>query len=98
MENIENLKSQLKEIQEKGSLEIGFYSSIFKDPYFDNVFVFAEIMPEIVEEGFFQNGEAKKNSGVLLQARILDKYFEDIEMYQFGHLAEYFFNYKGNLK
>lgn len=97
MENIENLQNQLKEIKEKGSLEVGFYSSIFKDPYFDNVFVFAEIMPEIVEEGFFQN-EAKKNSGVLLQARILDKYFEDIEMYQFGHLADYFFNYKGNLK
>lgn len=97
MENQENLKKQLKEIQEEGVLEIGFNSSIFKDPYFDNVFVFAEIMPEIVEEGFFQNEKAKK-SGVLLQARILDKYFEDIEMYQFGHLAEYFFNYKGNLK
>lgn len=97
MENQENLKKQLKEIQEEGALEIGFNSSIFKDPYFDNVFVFAEIMPEIVEEGFFQNEKAKK-SGVLLQARILDKYFEDIEMYQFGHLAEYFFNYKGNLK
>lgn len=93
----ENLQKQLEEIREKGSLEIGFNSSIFKDPYFDNVFVFAEIMPEIVEEGFFQNEKAKK-SGVLLQARILDKYFEDIEMYQFGHLAEYFFNYKGNLK
>ena len=94
----ENLQKQLEEIREKGSLEIGFNSQIFKDKYFDNVFVFAEIMPEIVEEGFFQNEEAKKNSGVLLQARILDKYFEDIEMYQFGHLAEYFFNYRGNLK
>lgn len=98
MENIENLQNQLKEIQEKGALEIGFSSSIFKDPYFDNVFVFDQIMPEIVEEGFFQNEEARKGGGVILQARILDKYFEDIEMYQFGHLADYFFNYKGNLK
>ena len=94
----ENLQKQLEEIREKGSLEIGFTSQIFKDPYFDNVFVFDQIMPEIVEEGFFQNEEAKKGGGVLLQARILDKYFEDIEMYQFGHLADYFFNYKGNLK
>lgn len=94
----ENLQKQLEEIREKGSLEIGFNSQIFKDQYFDNVFVFAEIMPEIAEEGFFQNEETKKNCGVLLQARILDKYFEDIEMYQFGHLAEYFFNYRGNLK
>ena len=93
-----NLQNQLKEIKEKGSLEIGFSSSIFKDPYFDNVYVFDQIMPEIVEEGFFQNEEAKKSGGVLLQARILDKYFEDIEMYQFGHLADYSFNYKGNLK
>ena len=98
MENIENLQNQLKEIQEKGALEIGFSSSIFKDPYFGNVFVFDQIMPEIVEEGFFQNEEARKGGGVILQARILDKYFEDIEMYQFGHLADYFFNYKGNLK
>ena len=90
----ENLQKQLEEIREKGSLEIGFNSSIFKDPYFDNVFVFSEIMPEIVEEGFFQ----KKSNGVYLQARILDKYFEDIEMYQFAHLAEYFFNYRGSLK
>lgn len=94
----ENLQKQLEEIREKGSLEIGFNSQIFKDQYFDNVFVFDQIMPEIVAEGFSQNEEAKKNSGVLLQARILDKYFEDIEMYQFGHLADYFFNYKGNLK
>ena len=94
----ENLQKQLEEIREKGSLGIGFNSQIFKDAFFDNVFVFDQIMPEIVEEGFFQNEEAKKNSGVLLQARILDKYFEDIEMYQFAHLAEYFFNYRGSLK
>lgn len=90
MEN--NLQNQLKEIREKGALNVGFYSQIFKDEYFDNVFVFGEIMPQIVEEGFFQNENNKSTN--LLQARILDIYLEDIEMYQFAHLAEYFMNYK----
>ena len=53
MEN--NLQNQLKEIREKGALNVGFYSQIFKDKHFDNAFVYGEIMPQIVAEGFFEN-------------------------------------------
>lgn len=55
-------------------------------------------MPQIVAEGFFENENNKKGvTGIsinLLQARILDIYLEDIEEYEFAHLAEYFLNYK----
>ena len=96
MEN--NLQNQLKEIREKGALNVGFYSQIFKDKHFDNAFVYGEIMPQIVAEGFFENENNKKGvTGIsinLLQARILDIYLEDIKEYEFAHLAEYFLNYK----
>ena len=97
-QNKANLIEQLADIKERGALEVGFHSNIFKNPRFDSVFMFSDIIPEIVAEGFFSNEDPMKNSGVLLQARVIDKYLEDIDWYEFSYIADYFFNYRGSLR
>ena len=84
------LARQLKEIQEEGSLNVGYSMAIFKDENFDFNYMIGEILPDLIDGGVLAGRDYKK----YIWSILLDEYLSDLEVEEFQYIAKYFLNYK----
>lgn len=89
---------QLKEIQEKGVLEVGYFMSIFKDKNFYTQDIFHIIINKITPRRLHHLTRVELQNMVLYEYlfKYLDKNGEitEITLKDFKPLAKYFSNYK----
>lgn len=89
---------QLKEIQENGVREVGYYYSIFQDKDFDIQYMFHVIVDKVVPYGI-HHLTSPELSDMTLYEYIFDTLDEDGEITEktiedFKPLAKFFLNYK----
>lgn len=89
---------QLKEIQENGVREVGYFYSIFQDKEFDIVYMFQVIVDKVAPRGVHHLTRPELEDMTLYEY-LFDELDEDGEITEkdvecFKPLAKYFLNYK----
>nr|DAX87238.1 MAG TPA: hypothetical protein [Bacteriophage sp.] len=89
---------QLKEIQERGVREVGYFYSVFKDKDFDIQYMFQVIVDKVIPYGIYQKTSPELEDMTLYEY-LFDESDGDEEIAEkdvenFKPLAKYFLNYK----